>query len=115
MQLNRAYFFFSSRRRHTRLQGDWSSDVCSSDLGPRLKALAKSFWAMMMPVIILGGLKGGVFTPTEAAVVAAVYALFVSMGIYREMTWSRLYAVFLAAAKTTAVVMFLCGAATVTA
>jgi len=83
--------------------------------GPRLKALAKSFWAMMMPVIILGGLKGGVFTPTEAAVVAAVYALFVSMVIYREMTWSRLYAVFLAAAKTTAVVMFLCGAATVTA
>ena len=81
----------------------------------RLKTLAQSFWAMMMPVIILGGLKGGVFTPTEAAVVAAVYALFVSMVIYREMTWGRLYAVFLAAAKTTAVVMFLCGAATVTA
>ena len=83
--------------------------------GQRLKTLAQSFWAMMMPVIILGGLKGGVFTPTEAAVVAAVYALFVSMVIYREMTWGRLYAVFLAAAKTTAVVMFLCGAATVTA
>jgi len=46
--------------------------------GQRLKTLAQSFWAMMMPVIILGGLKGGVFTPTEAAVVAAVYALFVS-------------------------------------
>jgi tripartite ATP-independent transporter DctM subunit len=83
--------------------------------GERLKALVQSFWAMMMPVIILGGLKGGVFTPTEAAVVAAVYALFVSMVIYREMSWSRLYAVFLGAAKTTAVVMFLCGAATVTA
>ena len=83
--------------------------------GSRMKALAKSFWAMMMPVIILGGLKGGVFTPTEAAVVAAVYALFVSMVVYREMSWSKLYEVFLAAAKTTAVVMFLCGAATVTA
>ena len=83
--------------------------------GDRLKALVNSFWAMMMPVIILGGLKGGVFTPTEAAVVAAVYALFVSMVIYREMSWSKLYDVFLAAAKTTAVVMFLCGAATVTA
>jgi len=81
----------------------------------RLSTLLKSFWAMMMPVIILGGLKGGVFTPTEAAVVAAVYALFVSMVVYREMTWSKLYGVFLAAAKTTAVVMFLCGAATVTA
>jgi len=83
--------------------------------GLRLKALAKSFWAMMMPVIILGGLKGGVFTPTEAAVVAAVYALFVSMVVYREMSWTRLYEVFLGASKTTAVVMFLCGAATVTA
>ncbi|MEG2631188.1 MAG: TRAP transporter large permease subunit, partial [Comamonas sp.] len=83
--------------------------------GTRLKTLAKSFWAMMMPVIILGGLKGGIFTPTEAAVVAAVYALFVSMVVYREMSWNKLYDVFLAAAKTTAVVMFLCGAATVTA
>ncbi len=83
--------------------------------GARMKALLHSFWAMMMPVIILGGLKGGIFTPTEAAVVAAVYALIVSMFVYREMTWARLYEVFLAAGKTTAVVMFLCGAATVTA
>jgi tripartite ATP-independent transporter DctM subunit len=83
--------------------------------GARMRALLHSFWAMMMPVIILGGLKGGIFTPTEAAVVAAVYALIVSMFVYREMTWSRLYEVFLAAGKTTAVVMFLCGAATVTA
>ncbi|MDT0136925.1 TRAP transporter large permease subunit [Acidovorax sp. PRC11] len=81
----------------------------------RMRALLHSFWAMMMPVIILGGLKGGIFTPTEAAVVAAVYALIVSMFVYREMTWGRLYEVFLAAGKTTAVVMFLCGAATVTA
>lgn len=83
--------------------------------GPRMKALTKSFWAMMMPVIILGGLRGGIFTPTEAAVVAAVYALLVSMFVYRELNWSQLYDVFLAAGKTTAVVMFLCGAATVTA
>ncbi|WP_311220789.1 MULTISPECIES: TRAP transporter large permease subunit [unclassified Acidovorax] len=83
--------------------------------GARMKALVQSFWAMMMPVIILGGLKGGIFTPTEAAVVAAVYALFVSMFVYRELTWAQLYEVFLAAGKTTAVVMFLCGAATVTA
>ncbi|KLR56605.1 TRAP transporter large permease [Diaphorobacter sp. J5-51] len=83
--------------------------------GPRMKALTKSFWAMMMPVIILGGLRGGIFTPTEAAVVAAVYALLVSMFVYRELNRSQLYDVFLAAGKTTAVVMFLCGAATVTA
>ncbi|QIL80288.1 TRAP transporter large permease subunit [Diaphorobacter sp. HDW4A] len=83
--------------------------------GDRMKALVQSFWAMMMPVIILGGLKGGIFTPTEAAVVAAVYALVVSMFVYRQLTWSKLYEVFLNAGKTTAVVMFLCGAATVTA
>ncbi|HCL87319.1 MAG TPA: L-dehydroascorbate transporter large permease subunit [Comamonadaceae bacterium] len=83
--------------------------------GARMKALAHSFWALMMPVIILGGLRGGIFTPTEAAVVAAVYALLVSMLVYRELSLAGLYAVFLGAAKTTAVVMFLCGAATVTA
>lgn len=81
----------------------------------RLRALMHSFWAMMMPVIILGGLRGGIFTPTEAAVVAAVYAFMVSMFVYRELTWKGVYDVFLAASKTTAVVMFLCGAATVTA
>lgn len=81
----------------------------------RLRALARSLWALMMPVIILGGLKGGIFTPTEAAVVAAVYALFVSMVIYRALGWRDVYHVLVASSKTTAVVMFLCGAATVTA
>ncbi len=81
----------------------------------RLRALRESIWALLMPSIILGGIKGGVFTPTEAAVVAAVYALFVSMVIYRQLTWAGVYTVFLAAARTTAIVMFLCGAATVTA
>lgn len=81
----------------------------------RGRALLRSAWALMMPVIILGGLKLGMFTPTEAAVVAAVYAFFVSMFIYRELSWAQVTQVFIAAGKTTAVVMFLCGAATVTA
>ncbi|AKJ28164.1 TRAP transporter large permease [Caldimonas brevitalea] len=81
----------------------------------RLHALLGSLWALMMPVIILGGLKGGVFTPTEAAVVAAVYALLVSTCVYRELNLRGLYRVLVSASKTTAVVMFLCGAATVTA
>jgi TRAP-type transport system large permease protein len=81
----------------------------------RLSALRNSFWALLMPIIILGGIKGGIFTPTEAAVVAAVYALFVSMFIYRQLTWPGVYKVFASAARTTAIVMFLCGAATVTA
>lgn len=72
-------------------------------------------WALFLPVIILVGLRMGVFTPTEAAVVAAVYALFVAGVIYKELTIKQLYEVFLGAAKTTAVIMFLVAAAMVSA
>ena len=81
----------------------------------KLKATARAGWALFMPVIVLGGIRFGVFTPTEAAVVAAVYALFVGMVIYRELKVSDLYGVFLTAAKTTAVVMFLVASALVSA
>jgi tripartite ATP-independent transporter DctM subunit len=78
-------------------------------------ALYKGFWALMLPFIIIFGLKLGVFTPTEAAVVAAVYSLVVAVFIYRELKISQLYAVFVTAAKTTAVIMFLVAAALVSA
>ncbi|RRH89948.1 TRAP transporter large permease subunit [Variovorax beijingensis] len=81
----------------------------------RAKALKESLWALFLPVIVLVGLKMGVFTPTEAAVVAAVYALFVAMVVYREMSFAQLYRVFVSAAKTTAVIMFLVAAAMVSA
>ncbi len=81
----------------------------------RLAALRQSTWALVLPAIVLVGLKMGVFTPTEAAVVAAVYALFVATVVYREMQLRQLYGVFVAAAKTTAVVMFLVAAAMVSA
>ena len=80
-----------------------------------LGAFRKALWALMLPVIILVGLRMGVFTPTEAAVVAAVYALFVSTVIYREITWRDLYGIFVSAAKTSAIVMFLIAAAMVSA
>ena len=79
------------------------------------KALRDSTWALVLPFIVLVGLKMGVFTPTEAAVVAAVYALFVATVIYREMKFAQLYEVFVSAAKTTAVIMFLVAAAMVSA
>ena len=79
----------------------------------RLKALRDSLWALMLPVIIIGGLRGGVFTPTEAAVVAAVYALLVSLFVYREIGLRDLAPLFVNAARTTAVVMFLVAAAMV--
>ncbi|MNX77401.1 TRAP transporter large permease [Variovorax boronicumulans] len=78
-------------------------------------AFRNALWALMLPVIILVGLRMGVFTPTEAAVVAAVYALFVSTVVYREITWKDLYAIFVSAAKTSAIVMFLIAAAMVSA
>ncbi len=78
-------------------------------------AMRSAGWALMLPLIILVGLRMGVFTPTEAAVVAAVYALFVAGVIYRELTWGQLFQVFQTAAKTTAVVMFLVAAAMVSA
>jgi tripartite ATP-independent transporter DctM subunit len=76
-------------------------------------ALIDGVWALVMPMIIIFGLKMGVFTPTEAAVVAAVYALFVGMVIYREIKFSDLYGILLNAGKITAMVMLLAGAAMV--
>ena len=73
----------------------------------RLALLGKGFWALMLPVIIIGGLKFGIFTPTEAAVVAAVYALLVGAVIYRELTLSAMYHCLLVTARTTAVVLLL--------
>ena len=78
-------------------------------------AARDSVWALMLPVFILVGLRMGVFTPTEAAVVAAVYALFVATVVYRELSLKALFRIFVAAARTTAVVMFLVAAAMVSA
>ncbi|MGS5087919.1 TRAP transporter large permease subunit [Hydrogenophaga sp. A37] len=83
--------------------------------GEVIHALKEAAYAMGLPVIVIVGLKFGVFTPTEAAVVAAVYALVISMFVYRELKWSQLFGLFLAAAKTTSVIMFLVAAAMVSA
>jgi len=80
-----------------------------------VSAFREATWALLLPVIILVGLRFGVFTPTEAAVVAAVYALFVTTVIYRELKLNQLYAIFVTAAKITSVIMFLVAAAMVSA
>ncbi len=74
-------------------------------------ALREGIWALFLPAIIIFGLKFGIFTPTEAAVVAAVYALFVAIVIYRELKFSQIYEVLISATKSTGVVMFLVAAA----
>ena len=84
-----------------------------SSWAQRKHALIDSLWALMLPVIILGGLRGGIFTPTEAAVVAAVYSLIVSLFVYREVKFPQLVKLLVDAARTTSTVMFLCAGALV--
>jgi TRAP-type transport system large permease protein len=79
----------------------------------RLRATARAFWALLMPIIIIGGMKTGVFTPTEAAVVAAFYALVIALVVHREMRIGALRGVLVRAGKTTSIVMFLCAGAAV--
>ncbi|MGC3963877.1 MAG: TRAP transporter large permease subunit [Rhodocyclaceae bacterium] len=81
----------------------------------RLSKTGEGFWALLLPIVIIGGLKTGVFTPTEAAVTAAAYSLVVGLFVYREIKLTETYRLFLNAAKTTSIVMFLVAAASVSA
>ncbi|MBZ4654193.1 MAG: transporter large permease protein [Peptococcaceae bacterium] len=80
-----------------------------------LKSMLDAIWALILPLVIMGGIVFGIFTPTEAAVVAVWYAFFVSFFIYRELKLSKLPEILLDAAISSAVVMFVASAATSTA
>nr|WP_295383241.1 TRAP transporter large permease [uncultured Pseudacidovorax sp.] len=71
------------------------------------RALLQAGWALLMPVIILGGIYGGVFTPTEASAVAVFYALVVGLVIYREIRLADLYAILRKSVLSSAVIMFI--------
>ncbi len=75
-------------------------------------AFKEAFWGLMMPVIILGGIYGGIFTPTEAAAVSAVYGLFIGVFVYKTLRLKELKKIFIDSASTTATVMFITAAAT---
>jgi tripartite ATP-independent transporter DctM subunit len=79
----------------------------------RRHALKDGFWALLLPFIIIVGIRFGIFTPTEAAVVAAVYAIAVSSLVYRELPLKVLYGVIVRASKATGMIMFLVGCAMV--
>lgn len=79
----------------------------------RFKAFIDALWALMMPVIILGGIYGGIFTPTEAAAVACVYGLLVGIFVYRTLDIKTLYRTFADSASQTAVVMFIVAASSI--
>ncbi len=99
-----AYCYFFARKHNIRSEKNYSAK-------DKVKALTDCIWALGVPIIILGGIYGGVFTPTEASTVAAVYAILVSMFIYKEMSFNELYLTCLKSALTTAQVMILVSAA----
>ena len=78
----------------------------------RLVAFKDAFWGLLMPVIILGGIYGGIFTPTEAAAVSAVYGLFIGIVVYKTLKLKDLKKILVDTASTTATVMFITAAAT---
>ena len=73
----------------------------------RWDAFKDAFWGFLMPVIILGGIYGGIFTPTEAAAVSVVYGLFVGMIIYKEVKFKDLWEILIDSAKTTGGIMLI--------
>lgn len=82
-----------------------------------LKTLGKAVWiakgALLVPVIVLGGIYGGIMTPTEAAAVAALYGLLVGLFVYRELTWHSLWSCCLESARTSAIIIMLMAMATI--
>ncbi|MDD2379361.1 TRAP transporter large permease [Aminobacterium sp. EBM-42] len=74
-------------------------------------SFVEAIWGLLMPVIILGGIMTGIFTPTESAAIAVVYGLFVSCFIYKELTWKDIMPIFYKAALNSAMIMILIAAA----
>lgn len=77
--------------------------------GQVAKTLRDGIWALLMPVIILGGIFGGIFTPTEAAAVAVLYALIISLFVYRDLSFRDLPKTFVEAAVATSTIMVMVG------
>ncbi|MGO3181073.1 MAG: TRAP transporter large permease, partial [Brevibacterium linens] len=87
------------------------TDHHDGGFGEFMSALIKAIPGLLIPVIILGGIYGGIFTPTEAGAVASVYALVVGVFVYRELTWKDMPKVFLESGVSTAVIMVIVGVA----
>lgn len=78
---------------------------------PLWRSFKEAGWGMLAPVIILGGMRSGAFTPTEAAVVAVAYGLVVALAIYRSMTWRQVWDLLAEAAEISSVILFMVGLA----
>ena len=94
------------------IRNGWGRDVAVVDAG-FWQTLREAIWGLIAPVIILGGLRLGIFTPTEAAVVAAAYGIFVGVAIYRTLDLRKIYGVLVESAEISAVVMIIIALASV--
>ncbi len=97
-------WYFHARKRNYRADGKFSiAEVWRTSIN--------AIWALILPGLILGGIVFGVFTPTEAAVIAVVYAFVVSFFVYKDLKLADLPRMFVATARNSAVVLLVCGAA----
>lgn len=94
---------------------DGYNDTIKYSKAESLQILKTSLPALFMPILIIGGIRLGIFTPTEAGAFAVVYALFCSVVIYKEMTLHDMFEVFIEATKSTGIVMFIVGTASAVA
>jgi C4-dicarboxylate transporter DctM subunit len=97
--------YFTAKKRGYDRQGG------AFELTTLRKALKEGVWALLLPVIIIVGIRSGVFTPTESAAIAAAYALFVGMFVYRDVKWKQLPDALMSAGITTAMIVFIIAAA----
>jgi C4-dicarboxylate transporter DctM subunit len=82
-------------------------DSITMDGAEKARALRDATLSLVLPLLVLGGIYGGIFTPTEAAAMAVLYALVISLGVYREIKIPDLGAILLSSAKTSAMIMFI--------
>lgn len=98
-------YFFSVRRNYP--------TEPSQSAAEKWISFKESIWALLMPVIVLGGILGGIFTPTEAAAVACLYGIIIGIYVYKEMTWSSLPEIFFSCALNSSIIMILISIANV--
>lgn len=75
--------------------------------GAIVSAVKSGFWALMAPVVILGGIYGGIFTPTEASMVGALYSLCIGVFVYKDLAWRKLPAILMGSLRTSSIILFI--------
>ncbi|WHH56812.1 TRAP transporter large permease [Petroclostridium sp. X23] len=99
------YNYFLSKKR------GYKGSVVANSFKDKMRTIKSGIWAMIMPIIVLGGIYSGIFTPTESAVIGVIYSIIVGTFIYKTLTWRLFKASLIEAAITSATIMILFGGA----